>query len=263
MMKRILLAIFPLFMLVACNPKALVETEQITAEQVVYLTDAHTDSLYLDFEIEYPTRMPSEEALAIVQKSIKTSLFGERYEQMPLKEAMEAYIMMCKQEYIANNRALAEQTLENEEDEEFGMVLCEEQVMTGRVVYTDKKVLSYEIEQYVYMGGAHGMNTRHCYNYCMETGMLLSEEDLFAEDAMPELVQLLRNALVEQNEEFDSAEAMIAAGFDVEKVVPNGNFYFSEDGITWVYTPYEIAPYVYGETQIFIDNSLLEKLRKI
>lgn len=261
-MKRILLFTLPLLILAACNPKSLVETEQLTAQQTIYLTDAHTDSLFLSFEIEYPTRMPSEEALALVQTGIVTSLFGERYANMPLPEAMKAYIDMCRQEYIDNNRALAEQTLESDEDEEFGMLLCEEQVMTGRVVFADKRILSYEIEQYVYMGGAHGMNSRHCYNFCMESGLLLNEDDLFAEGYQEPLSELLRTALVEQSEEFDSADALTAAGFDLENVRPNGNFSFSEDGITWVFTPYEIAPYVYGETEIFLDNSRLEKLKK-
>lgn len=250
----------PLLLLVACNPKSLIETEQLTAQQTVYLTDQKTDSLYLSFEVEYPTRMPSEEALKMVQGSIVTSFFGERYARLPFTEAMDAYIDMCKQEYILNNHALAEQM--TDEEEAYDMVFCEEQIMTGRVVYADKRVLSYEIEQYVYMGGAHGMNTRRCYNYCMESGLLLTETDLFREDALPELGRRLRLALVEQSEEFDSQDDMTAAGFDFDKVVPNANFYFSPDGLTWVYTPYEIAPYIYGETEVFLHNSLLQDLRK-
>ncbi len=261
-MKRTLLAVMPLLLLVACNSGSPIETEQLTNQQTIYLTDAQTDSLYLYFEIENPTRLPSEEALERVQGSIVTSLFGERYSRLPLAEAMGAYIMMCQQEYMENNTALAEQMQDEESEEELDMSLCEEQIMTGRVAYADKNALSYLIEQYIYMGGAHGMNTRHAYNYSMETGMLLTESDLFKDNTMEELAELLRNAMVEQNEEFDSRQELVAAGFDLEKVIPNGNFYFSEDGITWIFTPYEIAPYVYGETEIFLDNSRMEEYRK-
>ena len=39
---------------------------------------------------------------------------------------------------------------------------------------------------------------------------------------------------------------------------PNGNFYVSEEGITWVYNPYEIAAYASGVIELPISWETLK-----
>ena len=254
-----LLYILPLALLTACNPPARLETEQLTAQETVYLTPEHRDSLYLSFEIEYPTSIESGTVLRRVQADLTGRLFGEGYAGKPVREAMQEYIGVARQEYVQNNLAFAHTSAE---DSDFPTVLCEEQFLTGRIVYCDDKVMSYNIEQYVYMGGAHGMNSNFYHNFSLQSGNRLGEGDLFEGDWQEGIGVLLRTALVEQSEEFASAEEMQAAGFDLSQVLPNGNFFFSEDGLTWSYTPYEIAPYVFGETEVFLTWDELAHWRK-
>jgi len=249
-----------MFSFVACSPKQTVETEQISFSKSYCLTDACNDSISLQFEIEFPTILDDEAALSLIQQDLISRFFGEEYSDMKLADAIDAYVKFSYTEYIANNRAFAER-LEGDEDKE-GAILSEQQNLRGRVVATDNSILTYEVEQYVYMGGAHGINTRYFYNYDMQTGKLLEEKDVFKEGYADELTKILQQTVIEQSEEFSSRQDFIDAGFEFDSIHPNGNFALTEDAISYVFNPYEIAPYVYGETEIVIDKGLLRELLK-
>lgn len=49
---------------------------------------------------------------------------------------------------------------------------------------------------------------------------------------------------------------------DIKSVVPNGNFCFTKQGITWQFNPYEIAPYALGSFTVEIPWSELRPYLK-
>lgn len=53
---------------------------------------------------------------------------------------------------------------------------------------------------------------------------------------------MLVEALIHQTENADTERELRKLGYSVEDIVPNDNFFVSEEGITYVYMPYEIAP---------------------
>ena len=133
-------------------------------------------------------------------------------------------------------------------------------MLAGRIMHCTDKILAYGIERYVYMGGAHGSTVRSFTNYCLKTGAILREKDLFSEGYEAPLRQLLLMNLVEQNEDMQLIEDLQNSDYQVDEIRPNGNFYITEEGITYVFNQYEIAPYAYGEIDIFISNDQLTTL---
>ncbi len=100
---------------------------------------------------------------------------------------------------------------------------------------------TYTGSDYEYTGGAHGYTGIGHEVFDMTTGEIVTEEDLFAEGYEENVAELLAASLEEylaENEE--DPESM----FSLPE--PNGNFAVSEEGITWTYNPYEIAPYSMG-----------------
>lgn len=100
---------------------------------------------------------------------------------------------------------------------------------------------TYTGSDYEYTGGAHGYTGIGHEVFDMTTGEIVTEEDLFAEGYEEKVAELLAASLEEylaENEE--DPESM----FSLPE--PNGNFAVSEEGITWTYNPYEIAPYSMG-----------------
>ena len=106
---------------------------------------------------------------------------------------------------------------------------------------------TYAVAYNDYTGGAHGMNALVCNVFDLTTGETVSEADLFAEGWQDGVSALLKTAL----------DAFLAAQEEGEDLVfgapaPNGNFSVSEEGVTWTYKPYEIAPYSMGAIELTV-----------
>ena len=248
-------------LLVGCERNAL-QTAEFSNEQVCYLTDAQEDSLTVSIHIEYPTAVGNPEVLKSIQSDLKHRLFGEAYIEMEPQQALDAYVAMLKTEYKQNNLPLKEEWQKDNGDNEFAPICCEEQVLTGSVMGEVSGILSYCVERYVYTGGAHGSNFRQFVNYSLKTGELVEEEQLFTEGYQEPLTQLLLQYMVEQNDEIALIQDLHEAGYNVDDIHPNDNFYLAEEGITYVFNPYDIAPYALGETEILIPWSALQGILK-
>ena len=248
-------------LLVGCERNAL-QTTSLSSEQVCYLTDAQEDSLTVSIHIEYPTAIGKTDALNNIQRDLKHRLFGEAYIDMEPQQALDAYVAMLKTEYKINNLPLKEDWEKDNRDFEYAPICCEEQVLTGSVMGEVKGILSYCVERYVYTGGAHGSNFRQFVNYNLQTGEQIDEEQLFAENYQEPLTQLLLQYMVEQNDEIALIQDLQEAGYNVDDIHPNDNFYLAEEGITYVFNPYDIAPYALGETEILIPWIALQNILK-
>ena len=248
-------------LLVGCERNAL-QTTSLSSEQVCYLTDAQEDSLTVSIHIEYPTAIGKTDALNNIQRDLKHRLFGEAYIDMEPQQALDAYVAMLKTEYKINNLPLKEDWEKDNRDYEYAPICCEEQVLTGSVMGEVKGILSYCVARYVYTGGAHGSNFRQFVNYNLQTGEQIDEEQLFAENYQEPLTQLLLQYMVEQNDEIALIQDLQEAGYNVDDIHPNDNFYLAEEGITYVFNPYDIAPYALGETEILIPWSALQNILK-
>ena len=246
-------------LLVGCERNAL-QTTSLSSEQVCYLTDAQEDSLTVSIHIEYPTAIGKTDALNNIQRDLKHRLFGEAYIDMEPQQALDAYVAMLKTEYKINNLPLKEDWEKDNRDFEYAPICCEEQVLTGSVMGEVKGILSYCVERYVYTGGAHGSNFRQFVNYNLQTGEQIDEEQLFAENYQEPLTQLLLQYMVEQNDEIALIQDLQEAGYNVDDIHPNDNFYLAEEGITYVFNPYYNAPYALGETEILIPWSALQNI---
>lgn len=258
-MKKISLILLAALMVVSCKNKQEFTTEQITFDTTYCLTDACHDSLRISIEVELPVTYTDQAVVKNIQTHLIERLLGADYKDLPVESAIKQYAQMAENEYKTENSIFAENI---EEMEEYGSILCQEQVFTGRVHEFNNadNILVYETEQYVYMGGAHGVNTHNFYNFDAQTGNLLEEKDVFVENYQAQLTTLLQQLLVEQSEEFGSKKEMLEAGYDFDNVRPNGNFALTEQAVIYVFNPYDIAPYVFGETEIIIDKSTIEHL---
>lgn len=253
-MKKFLPLLLVLAVLSSCHKKeTTVVCEQFTLDDAAYLTDDQQDSLTINLAMEYPTQIYPDSVKDRIQKDIMLHLFGDAFVEMEPQQALEAYAAMLKTEYKLNNQPLLEELLENGVDEEMrGAILCQEQSLSGSVMGIVKDIMSYGVERYVFLGGPHGNNYRLFVNFDLLSGKELREKDIFEEDYEDKLTELLLKNMVEQNDEIDLIKDLEMAGYNVDDIHPNDNFYLAEEGITYVFNPYEIAPYSMGETEILI-----------
>ena len=113
-----------------------------------------------------------------------------------------------------------------------------------------------------YEGGAHGINQRLVMNFDNATGKMLTLSDVFAPGYQQPLCDLLTEALLEQTGAKDKKELKEKGYlYQLDMFAPE-NFVLGKDAVTFIYNPYEIAPYAMGLIELTIDNDELDKLWK-
>ncbi len=240
----------------------LVSTETYCLSKTVYLTNDRTDSLKLAFQYDYPLALPTADSAAhAIRADIQAQLFGEAFRSMRPELVLEAYAALRHTEYLQNNLPLMLEWDANPraQKDDHGAMFCEDYAFVSGVYGLSHHILSYGEECYAYTGGAHGNSYTLIFNYSLLTGAPIHEEDIFVDDYFEPLHHLLVEALIYQTENADTERALRKLGFSVEDIVPNDNFYVTEDGFVFVFNPYDIAPYAMGRIDIFLSYDKIDK----
>lgn len=113
-----------------------------------------------------------------------------------------------------------------------------------------------------YEGGAHGINQLITMNFESKTGRQLTLQDIFATGYEQPLKDILLKALKAKTG-CNTLTALRNKGYLYSMdIFPSENFILGEETITFVYNPYEIAPYAVGSTELIIPYSDVDKLLK-
>ena len=232
--------------------------KEYTFEKVAYLEDGQESNLTFSIRYAYPVAVnASNEVLAKLQRTVCQMVLGDAFLDMRPQQAIEAYAAMKHNEYIQNNLPLLQEWAIDHEDESLGETLFNEELIisaapigNGLPLTNIPSLWSYAMDVYEYTGGAHGNRYLLIQNYDLQTGDAVSEQDLFIDDYYEPLKSLLLEALIAQTDEAETKKDLRRLGYSVDDVVPNENFYVTAEGITYVYNPYEIAPYAMGCIQI-------------
>lgn len=142
------------------------------------------------------------------------------------------------------------------------------------VNYNQKGIFSYQVNNYEYMGGAHGMYGSFGENLDLETAKTLAFYDLVNESDSTAL-KALGEKYFRENMEIEAATSLNDAGYfwySDGKFHLNDNFNINKKGITFIYLPYEIAAYAAGMPTFtipfedlkpyFTENSPLKRIAK-
>jgi len=119
------------------------------------------------------------------------------------------------------------------------------------VVRNENYMLSFYILNYAFTGGAHGLETLDYRNVDLRQGRLLKLDDILAEGKKQELSGLLTRKLKMMNH-IPEAQTLTENHYFVDEIRPNDNFYLTGSGIGFVFNHYDIAPYSFGATDIFL-----------
>ena len=113
-----------------------------------------------------------------------------------------------------------------------------------------------------YEGGAHGINQLLTMNFETETGQKLELKDIFTDGYEKQLTTILCNALQQKTGAKSLAELKNKGYLLSMEMFPSENFILDEETITFVYNPYEIAPYAMGTTELTIPYNDIQHLLK-
>lgn len=120
---------------------------------------------------------------------------------------------------------------------------------TGKVVYDNSSVLSYEMHSEAFTGGAHGSYYTNYYNFDQTTGQTLTYNDIFEKGSGKALDKLIEKKY-RQSKELRSNDKLTDGGLFENHIEHNDNIMIFKDGIKFYYNVYEISSYAAGPTEL-------------
>ena len=242
----------------SCGSESSIETKNYSFEKKYYLTeDKEKGVLSVEMQVELPEQYKNQEVLNTIREDIVGKVFGNNYSQYPNKDVLPQFANDIVEEYKSNNLPF----LLDEDVEEIGFAYNNDYLLETFALLNDECIFSYGMDLYVYMGGAHGISNRLYYNYNLKDGSFIEEDDLFTTGYEAFLTVLIKQQIVDDNDEITSIEDLDSI-YWTEHIKPNGNFYITLESINYVFNPYEIAPYVYGHTETAIPFAKIKNILK-
>lgn len=250
-----------LFVFRPASPKSVV-TENFSLTDKVYLseTDTTLGSMTIDLNIDLPISYQDKNILDKIKTIIRTELFGDVFMSFPEDSLLNYYAADLGKEYIENNADFARRISEDSR-----LAFNNSIMLEGFALLNDENIFSYGISRFVDFGGAHPIKTRLFYNFNLNDGKVIFEDDIFIQDYQLELSEIIKNKLLQdlnENDETPYRENLDESVYFMEQIKPNGNFYINDESICYVFNPYEIAPYYIGETEVVLPYKLIHHLMK-
>lgn len=254
-MKRFAFLLAALALLASCSRELRIEKLEFTEDIPFHEGSKFFDNL--NYDIALPTAGFSKAAIAQMRREIRTACLGEDYTDFSgsLDELKKNLIEVHQKEYVTANQELLK---ELEIDEEDAVTLDWGSDVTGSFgeVYGD--YINYRIEGYQYFGGAHGLSHQGAIVLDRKTGKAVPYETFTQGISRERLMELLDEYKFDRLAEEIGSDFNPEDVFYVDSIEPSELFSVGEDGITFYYDPYELAPYVFGGIEIRIPWSALK-----
>lgn len=125
------------------------------------------------------------------------------------------------------------------------------------IYYLSPTLLTLGFSDYSFTGGAHGNYGTGVYSYDLVNKKELRLADVFKPGYEATVSRLLA-AKARQNYGL-TANQPLSEVFFQDDIGPTENFGLTDKGIFFVYNPYEIAAYVYGQIELFVSFTELEE----
>ena len=131
------------------------------------------------------------------------------------------------------------------------------------MVYEDSLYVTYELEGYIYTGGAHGMPCHFGMTFDRETGKPISDELLTSTEGLDSIIMKHLVGYFEDcgEEEVDLNEILFENVIE-EFPLPEESPWIVADGVKFIYGAYEIAPYAAGMPECTISMKEMEPFMK-
>ena len=259
MKKNILLLTTVMALLTSCSSTddASIHFNKVQADKTVILSnDDNSPTCQVHLELDYATDDNGHRA-EIVNNAIEHRLLD--MQDLQMKQAADSFANLYTANYKKNFLPLYNQDRGDESKRswyEYHYIITTD-VNTGY-----KGAAVYHINLDYYEGGAHGINQHLTMNFDKDTGQTLSLDDIFAPGYEQKLNEVLLKALFEKTSTKNLNELHDKGYLYSMDMFPSENFILGDDTITFIYNPYEIAPYAAGCTELTIAYSTLNDILK-
>ncbi len=232
------------------------DMDEAKAEKIVSISDEeNAPKCSISLQVKYVKG--DDERARNINNAIQQRLF--MFDSLKMQQAVDSFAHFYTSEYKKNmaplyredrgdelKRAWYEYTYEVTTDTREGKDDC----------------LVYIIDLDMYEGGAHGIRQQLVMNFDAKTGRQITYDDLFAQGYSYRLREMLLDELKRQTETNSLDELHAKDYLLTMDIYAPQNFILGDDEITFIYNPYEIAPYAKGNTELTLSYGKLKEIMK-
>lgn len=176
---------------------------------------------------------------------------GDDFAALQPQEAIEAFAKSYTHKYRSDLEPMYIKDMEELADgQTMGAWYSYYKKVESHISRCEGVLLTYRNYYEEYTGGAHGMYATSFLNIDLRTLTPVTLDDLFIGEYSDELTRLLWEQLMKDNDVTTQEELRDLGFASTGELTPTENFYIDNQGITFYYNVYDIAPYVMGPITI-------------
>lgn len=232
------------------------DLDEVKTVRVVPITkEENAPQCQMNLQVKY-VKGDDERARAI-NNAIEQRLF--MMEGLKMQQAVDSFANIYTTEYQKNIAPLYREDRGDETKRAWYEYRYE--------IATDTKegkdnCLVYLIDLNMFEGGAHGIRQQLVMNFDSETGKQITYDSLFVKGHEYRLREMLLEELKKQTDTNTLDELHAKDYLLTMDIYAPQNFILGDDEITFIYNPYEIAPYDKGNTELTLSYSKLAEILK-
>lgn len=205
------------------------------------------------FEVDllFPTGLPGKSPLF---KSVAQKILN--HEDLALTDTKEVFGTASKRfdkQYLTSNKELFSQYGND-------CFACNwEKKFMLTPLFFNSRYLSFNLSEYAYTGGAHGMQHNSIINIDRNSGDIITLESFLKKESDSILTAVITSHIKDKLK-LQKGASLKEAGFFTDSIPPASNYAITPYGIVFIYNPYEIGPYSMGIVSVFIPEKELKDL---
>ena len=233
------------------KPAITVKTQRLSDTSGFAMSNGERCTIVADATIDFPDGLVNGTAVDSLQRLFAAYVL-ESGDSLSLQEAMRQVVANSMHQYDFMTEPLSAD--EAAEADEGGALTTLKYATSTRVspIYNKNGVVTYERVDVVKKNDKVTSVTHRYYSFDIETQSFIDLSQLFRDDAVADVCQLLKDQLLKQNNATGNEQLNDLGFFNVENISVTRNFYFDDKGVTWSYLPNELAVEAVGEPKIFI-----------
>ena len=214
----------------------------------IYCADGDDQQACTAVDLEFPLFASANAVSDSLNELILAKLCSEKITETPCQDAQSV-----SDDFIAAYKIFLEQTPDYQHGWELSQKIS--------VIRETPAILSLVHESYAFTGGAHGMSGQYFYNIDLNSGQLLALADIIKVENKAGLLKIAHELFYEQRN-IPQGQSLEQAGywFEENKFYLPENYTITDEGLYFLYNPYEIASYADGKIELFIPNSEINSM---
>lgn len=249
------------------KPAVTTKKTQHQSNSSFMMSNGERCTITADATIEYPVKIGENQPADTLQRLFAVYVL-ESGDTLSLADAMSQVVVNSMHQYDFMDGSVSDEDIDAESDD----LTTLKYATSTRIspIYNKHGVVTFERVDVVKKNDKVTSVTHRYYSFDVVNQTFIDVNNLFRDDAVADVCQLLKQQLLAQNNASGNEQLNDLGYFNVENITVSHNFFFDDNGVTWSYLPNELAVEAVGEPKITIpygdlkpslcENSIIDRL---